>query len=150
MEKKGNLLRSSTFGHIVRALLRTVPIIPAPELYDIIEDLRRSKHNIDEKIKKAFMSLQETSNLIEELQNSLTERTEKLKLLQGEYNRYSKLAEIEEEKAKPLIEQLENSLQKSSKKERLVSLMINLFAGIIVFILGILLGPIIKNILGLN
>lgn len=150
MEERDNLLKTSTFKHIVRAFLRTILIIPAPELYDIIEDLRRSKQNIDEKINKAFISLQETSNLIEELQKSLTERTEKLKYLQHEYERYSKLAEIEEEKAKPLIEQLETSLQNSSKKERLASLIINLIAGIIVFILGILLGPIIKNILGLN
>ena len=150
MDKKNNLLLTNTTRHLVRALLRMIPIFPVPELYDIIEDLRRSKQSIDEKIKKAYLSLQETSILIEELQNSLKERTEKLEFLQNEYNRYSKLAEIEEEKAKPLIEQLEKSLQKTSKKERIASLIINLFAGLIVFILGIMLGPMIKNLFGIK
>jgi hypothetical protein len=91
-----------------------------------------------------------TSRLIGELEGSLKEGAEKLTFLRQEYERYSKLAEVEEDKARVLIQQLELSLRKRRKRERLVSLVINLIAGIIIFILGILLSPIIRAWLGIG
>ena len=149
-EEKKPIIPSSTAKHIFRALLRSIPLIPGPELYDIIEDLKKSRTSIDEKIQKAYNSLQTTSKLINELEESLKERTEKLIYLRQEYERYSKLAEMEEDKARALIQQLELSLGKTRNHERWVSLFINLIAGIIVFILGILLSPIIRTWLGIG
>ena len=57
---------------------------------------------------------------------------------------------MEEDKARALIQQLELSLGKTRNRERWVSLLISLIAGIIVFILGILLSPIIRTWLGIG
>lgn len=144
-KEKKQIIPSSTTKMIFRALLRSIPLLPGPELYDIIEDLKRSRTSIDEKIHKAFNSLQETSKLINELEESLKERTEKVIYLRQEYERYSKLAEMEEGNAGALIQQLEISLGKTRNSERWVSLLLNLIAGFIIFILGFLLSPIIRT-----
>ena len=149
-KEKNTIIPSSTTKHILRVLLRSVPFLPGPELYDLIEDLKRSRTSIDEKIQSAYNSLQETSILLDELEESLQERTGKLILLRQEYERYSKLAEVEEGKAKALIQQLELSLVKTRNHERWVSLLISLIAGIVVFIFGILLSPIIRTWLGIG
>ena len=149
-KEKNAIIPSSTTKHILRVLLRSVPFLPGPELYDLIEDLKRSRTSIDEKIQSAYNSLQETSILLDELEESLQERTGKLILLRQEYERYSKLAEVEEGKAKALIQQLELSLVKTRNHERWVSLLISLIAGIVVFIFGILLSPIIRTWLGIG
>lgn len=134
-------IAKSTTNKIVRLLLRSVPIIPIPELYDIFNDLQESKKSINEKIEKAYNSLKETSVLIEDLQNDLTERTEKVKQLRDGYERYSKLAEIEEDKIKPLLIELDKTVNKGKSIERWVSFGINIIAGIILFVLGFWLGP---------
>lgn len=134
-------IAKSTTNKIVRLLLRSVPIIPAPELYDIFNDLNESKKSINEKIEKAYSSLKDTSDLIEDLQKDLTDRTEKVKQLRDEYERYSKLAEIEEDKIKPLLIELDKTVSKGKNIERWVSFGINIIAGIILFVLGVWLGP---------
>ena len=149
-KEKKRIITSSITKRIIQVFLRQIPLIPAPELYDLIEDLKRSRTSIDEKIRKAYDSLQETSGLIGELEGSLKEKTEKLAFLRQEYGRYSKLAEVEEDKARALIQQLELSLGKGRKRERWISLVINLITGIIIFILGILLSPIIRTWLGIG
>lgn len=149
-KEKKPIIPPSTVKHIIRALLRSLPLVPGPEFYDIIEDLKRSRTSIDEKVQKAYDSLQETSRFIGELEESLKERTEKLNFLRQEYERYSKLAEVEEDKAKALIQQLELSLGKGRNRERWISLVINFIAGIIIFILGILLSPIIRTWIGIG
>ncbi|MDZ7897537.1 MAG: hypothetical protein U5N85_05860 [Arcicella sp.] len=68
-------------------------------------------------------------------------RTEKVKQLRDEYERYSKLAEIGEEKIKPLLIELDKTVNKGKNIERWVSFGINIIAGIILFMLGIWLGP---------
>ena len=149
-KEKKPIITPNTTKHIIRTLLRPIPLIPAPELYELIKDLKRSRTSIDEKIQKAFDSLQETTGLIGELEKSLKEKTEKLTSLRQEYERYSKLAAVEEDKARALIQQLELSLGTGRKRERGVSLVINLIVGIIIFILGIWLSPIIRAWLGIS
>src|SRR5215813_14870964 len=121
---------------LASALRYTVPI-SGPLIGDIIEELQRSRVSIDRKIELAAQSLQETSRLIAELDESLKERAEKLEQLRTEIERFSKLAEVEEGKARAVIQQLEISLNRGKNRERWVSLVINLIAGIIIFILGI-------------
>ncbi len=149
-KEKKPIISSSTATHIIRALLRSIPLLPGPELYDIVKDLKRSRTSIDEKIQKAYTSLVETSKLIDELEKNLKERTEKLIFLRQEYERYSKLAEVEEGNSRALIQQLELSLGKTRNRGYWMSLLISFITGIIVFIFGILLSPIIRTWLGMG
>jgi len=144
------LIRQSTKRILLRALWRTLPVIPGPDIYDLIVDLRRSKTSVDEKIQKALESLQDASRLVDELEEGLAERTSKLNALREEIDRYSKLAEVEEDKAKAIVQQLELSVNKGKNIERLVSFGINIIAGLLLFILGLLLSPLVKNWLGLG
>ena len=88
--------------------------------------------------------------MIGELEKSLKEKTEKLTSSRQEYERYSKLAEVDKDKAEALIQQLELSLGKGRKREYWVNLLINLTVGIIIFILGIWFSPIIRAWLGIG
>ncbi|HEV7890710.1 MAG TPA: hypothetical protein VGP08_08725 [Pyrinomonadaceae bacterium] len=121
--------------------------MPTAGLYTAIADLKRSRESIDDKIQRASQSLQEASQLVLELEQSLEERTEKLTYLRDEVEKYSQLAEIEENKAAAIIHQLEFTLNKGKTRERWVSLIINLVAGVIIFIIGIVLGPVITKLL---
>ena len=134
-------LLKASFEKFNKVLLRTLPILPAPEIYDLFKELSESKKSVNQKIEKAYNSLRETSSLIDELQMDLNERTERVKELKESYEKYAKLAQIEEDKVKPLLDEIEITVGKGKGKERLWSLLINLVAGIIIFILGIWLGP---------
>ena len=140
-EKKKWMVDSGVSKQAIRLFLRTIPLLPAPELFDLFTELKRSRTDIDLKISKAYESLQETSALLQELEVGLKERTEKVNYLRNEYERFSKLAEIEEEKARVIVDQFELTIGKGRNKERWVSLVISLIAGVIVFLLGIFLGP---------
>lgn len=131
----------TTEKKIIRLILRTLPIIPGPELYDIFTDLDEGKKSINKKIDKAYSSLRETSELINDLECDLVERTEKIKELKEKYEDYSKLAEIEEEKIQPLLKQLDKTVGKGKIAERLISFFINIIAGIFIFILGVWASP---------
>lgn len=126
---------------IIRLILRSLPIVPGPEIYDIFIDLRRGGKKINAKIDQAYESLKDTSKLIEDLEKDLLERTEKVKILKEKYDEFSKLAEIEEEKVKPLLKQVETVISKGKKSERFISFFINILAGLFIFILGIILSP---------
>jgi hypothetical protein len=130
---------------MLRGLLRTIPLLPGPELYDIFDELRKSKTSLDNKIEKAVISLKETSDLISELESDLKERTDKLQFLRTEIQRYSQLVDIEEGKAKALLNEVQTTLNKGKGRERLVALVINLIAGIMIFLLGVFAGPKISN-----
>ena len=138
---KTNIFTGKVAKHMVRAFLRTIPLLPGPELYDIFDELRRSKTSLDDKIEKAVASLKETSDLISELEGDLIERTEKLQFLRREVERYSQLAEIEEDKARALLKEVQTVLGKGKNRERWVALCISLVAGILIFLLGIFAGP---------
>jgi hypothetical protein len=86
--QRNSILTSPFFGSVTDSLI-----------FRLVEDLKRSRTSIDEKIQNAYKSMQETHELIDELEESLKERTEKLSLLSQEYERYSRLAELEEDKA---------------------------------------------------
>jgi hypothetical protein len=87
---------------------------------------------------------------VDELEDSLAERTSKLNTLRQEVDRYSKLAEIEEGKAQAIVQQLELSINKGKNVERWISFAINIIAGLLLFILGLILSPVVKSWLGLG
>jgi uncharacterized coiled-coil DUF342 family protein len=141
-------LSKASFEKFNKVLLRMLPILPAPEIYDLFKELSESKKSVNQKIEKAYNSLRETSSLIDELQMELNERTERVKELKESYEKYAKLAQIEEDKVKPLLDEIEKTVGKGKGKERLWSLLISLIVGIIIFILGIWLGPKIISLFG--
>lgn len=123
-------------------IMRMLPFSTAlPEVFALFKDLAKTQHELDKKIIRAHEALQETSSLLSELESGLKERAEKLNRIKFEYDQYSALAQVEEEKARALIQQIEFTVSKGKGKERLISLTLNLLAGIAVFILGVYLGP---------
>lgn len=150
MKFKGPTMTKSLSNKLTKMILRTMPIIPGPELFDIFIELKEGKKSINTKIESAYNSLKETSNLITDLESDLNERTEKVKELKATYEEYSRLAEIEEDKIQPLINQLEKTVGKSRNVERVVSFFINLIAGFLIFVLGIWAGPKVKGFIWPN
>ena len=140
-KNKSKEIGARLLNAVGKSILNIVPIFPKGELHSIFLDLTQSKKSIDQKIEKALISLNETSELIQELETDLSNRMNSLKELKITYERYSKLAEIEEEKIKPLMEQLEMTMGKGKNLERIVSFGINILAGLILFVLGIWASP---------
>lgn len=145
MSRKDSLITKNLIDKINRTILRSIPFLPGPQLFDLFIELKEGKKSINSKIEEAYKSLNETSGLITELENDLKFRTEKVKELKETYEEYSKLAEIEEEKIQPLLKQLEKAVGKNRNVERLVSFFINLIAGLLIFVLGIWAGPKVKE-----
>jgi len=129
-----------------RLLLRWVPIIPAPEIYDILRDVKRSQDDVDSQVAEAIESIQKTSTLVTRLEESLKQRAEKLELLQQEHERYSQLADIESKKAQALLLQIEATLGKNMGKERWIAFGINIVAGLIIFVLGVIFSDSLKGL----
>ena len=100
-----------------RLLLRWVPFIPAPEIYDLLRDVKRSQDDVDAQVTEAIESIQKTSTLVTRLEESLKERAGKLEQLQQEHERYAQLADMEAKKAQALLTQIEATLGKNAGKE---------------------------------
>ena len=129
MEEKQELLSLSAKRKLWRLLLRSlpIPIIPSPELYDLLIDIRRSRSDLDQQVEEAIESLQQSSQLVSQLEQGLHEHSEKLNQLRNEYNRYSQLAEIEGKKVEALVQQLEVTLGKERGKDRWFDIVLNLY-----------------------
>jgi len=78
----------------------------------------------------------------------LTERSALLEKLKAEHKRLSELSTITKEQTAALSEALRETIGSSTRKERGVSLLINLIAGVIVFIVGVIFGPALTRWLG--
>jgi len=74
--------------------------------------------------------------------------SDRLSFLRTEYERYSKLAEVEEEKAKAVIQQVERAVKSGKGQERVERLLTSIAAGLIVFVLGVIFGPLVRALLG--
>lgn len=142
--KKGNQFTKMLLKLVFNSFLNM------PSIDEYIDELKRSRTSIDVKIQKVNASLQETSKVIKELESELEDRATNLKKLQSEYERYSNLAEIEEEKASALLKQVELSVDKGKNTERWIGFAINIIAGLILFILGIILSPFFNKLFGIT
>ena len=136
--------------HLSRIILRMLPIVPGPELYDLFKDLGRSRTDLSQKITRAQQALADTSELIRELETGMNERVDTLNRLKEEYDKYSKLAEVEEVKARAIMQQIELAIGRHKGREWLIALLLNLLAGIIVFILGVIIGPSLTKWIGIG
>ena len=135
--------------YLYRTLIKMFTPKASQEFIYLLEDLTESEESFGRKINQAYSSLQETSHLIERLEGELTTKLERVNKLKDEYERYSVLAEVEEDKAKALMNQLERTLNKGKGNERWVAFLINLIAGLIVFVIGVAASPWVKGVLGI-
>jgi DNA-binding NarL/FixJ family response regulator len=125
------------FDATLKLVLRFIPFFPAPELYELIRSVRRREAHLDDQIREAFESLEKSSNLIEDLSGILKEREQKLLELKAEYERVSKLATLTSAQAEAVAASLEKTINKAAPRERLIAFVINIAAGLIIFVLGV-------------
>jgi hypothetical protein len=119
------------------------------EFINLLQELTETEESFSRKIDQAYDSLQATSNLIERLETELTIKLQHLSKLKEDYERYAELAQVEEEKARALLKQLELNLNKGKGSERWMAFLINIVAGLIVFVIGVAVGPWVQSLLGL-
>lgn len=150
MANKKQLGPNIEWNKVVQLLLRSIPILPGPEIYDLLKDLQRSRGELGEKVKRAASALEDAFNIVKELEGELTTKVRQVERLKTQYERYQQLATVEEGKAKALIEQLQLTLGAGRSRERWIALAINIVAGIIVFVLGVWLSPWIRTLLGIG
>ncbi len=133
-------------NEIITEFLRTIGVLlPFSSLSEISKMLEKDRSDLDAKIKVAHNSLEETSNVLKELEDALLQNTKSLERIKIEYERLSKLTQIEEEDAKVLLNEVTATVEKGKAKERWFSVFISLATGLIIFVLGIWLGPIITD-----
>lgn len=116
----------------------------------LIEDLTESEESFGRKIDNAYEALQSTSRLVERLEGELSRKISDVERLKGEYERFSRLAEVEEAKARAIVKQLESTLDRGKAKERVLAFLINLAAGLILFVVGVIVGPYLTSWLGIG
>jgi len=124
-----------------------IPFVPGPDLYDLVLSIKKSQGDLDTQVTEAIESLQKTTELIAQLENGVKYRADKLTKLRAEYERYSTLAEVEADKAAALIKQIEITMGKGQRREHWVTLGLNVLAGLIVFVAGVLLADPLKSLL---
>ncbi|REK71985.1 hypothetical protein [Paenibacillus paeoniae] len=134
---------------ILKLIFNSFPVFPFTykEAMELVREFRNSNYELDEKIDKAFESLKDTSILLEELQEAVTEKTEKVKFLRNEYDRFSKLSELKEEEVKVLLTQFELTLNKGRPKELWAGFWISTVSGLIIFVIGIIVGPYLTKLI---
>lgn len=143
------IITSHVGKHFLNVFVRSIPLLPGSELLAIIEDLKRSRSSIDEKINKAYESLKSTSQLIQELEQDMEGRTQQIMRLKTEYEKYAQVAAINEEEAGQMIQEYVPVTTMASRWNPWVK---GLFFGCMamaIFALGVWLHPHVLNLLGL-
>ena len=136
---------------ILRLVLRMIPFVAGgPEILDIVRDLMNKQTELDTKVARASASLKEASSLIEELDTEMAQRLKISEELQGKYEQYKSLSNLEEKEAEALLKEVEDLLSKGRGKERFVGFILSLIGGLIVFILGVVFGPTIQRLIGIG
>lgn len=141
----------SIFGRVdadkvLRLALRMIPFAQGgPELLDILRDLKSSRTELEAKVARAAESLKEASSLVKELDDELADRMERAEELQAKYEKYKSLADAHGTEAEALLKEMEGMLRKGRGKERAISFGLSLVGGLIVFILGVILGPTVQG-----
>ncbi len=77
-------------NQLFRVMLRMLPLLPGPELFDLIVEVQHSRSALDEKVQRATESLRESAKLVSELEQAIQDRLEKVERLRSEYERFSK------------------------------------------------------------
>jgi len=130
-------LKSALFD----ALVMMIPFVPANEFKAVLEAIQKTEADIDRDVENAVDAIRKSSDLITSLELKLRDRFALLEKVKAEHKKLSELSSITKEQTLALSEALRDTIGRASRKERLISFLINLFAGIIVFLLGAIVGP---------
>lgn len=122
---------------VLQVFLRTVPIIPANEVLALLQAMRKTENDVGRQVDEALESLKNTAALVDRLETDLKSRMEGVKRLQEEHKKFSQLSQISQEQALALSDLISTTLGRNVRRERIMALLINIVAGIIVFILGV-------------
>lgn len=131
--------------YICRSLVKMFTPGVSQDFKNLLEDLTDNEESIGRKIDQAYVSLQETSRLVERLEDELKTKIEHVAKLKIEHQRYSELARIEHAKAEALLSQLNMSLRAGQRSERIIGFAISLIAGLIIFVLGVFANPYVSK-----
>ena len=134
------------FAQIARASLGVTGVLPAAQLADLIRSVRRTESDLDDRVRAAFDSLSESSQLIDSLGEMLAERQKKLVALREEYDRISQLSTLTADQADAVADSLQRVIGKSAVRERLYSFAINIVAGLLLFVVGVFASDWVKSL----
>lgn len=115
------------------------------EVLGVVSAIRKSQIDVDKQVSEAADSLRNASLLVASLQKSVEDQMSKVQKLREEYDRYSKLAQVEMAKAEPIIRQVESAIGKEQSRERLIALAMHLGVGFLFFVVGVLAGDSFKH-----
>lgn len=126
--------------------LRTVPLLPANELFALITAATKNQKNVDAQIQEAVEALSRSSDLIDNLGETLKEREKKLREMQKEYEKVSQLASLTAAQGEAVAASLAQVLGRTQTKERWVAFGINIVAGLLLFVLGVFASDWVKEV----
>lgn len=134
----------------MQVMLRMVPFVPVNEFRELYKALTAQNDEIDKQVEEAIASMRRSSETVARLEADLKVRMTKLQELRDEHQKMSKLAEISQEQSAAVMAALTNAIGSSAAKERWIAFAINIIAGTIIFLVGILAGPTITKWTGLT
>jgi len=130
--------KKDIFYEITRTLVKMMPMGRATnDILALVTKVNSSQRDLDRQVEEAVEALSTSTELISNLESSLEERAKKLKELKEEYQRVSSLAELTKQQGDAVAKTLEQTLGQAQNRERWIAFVINLFAGLIIFVLGV-------------
>jgi hypothetical protein len=132
---------------VLQLLLRTIPLIPANEMLSLLRTLK-PEADVEKQVNEALDSLNKSAALVELLERDLKQRMETVQKLQEEHKKFAELSKISKDQAAALSDLLNSTLSTAARRERFVALLINLVAGIIVFVLGVIFASPVTRFFG--
>lgn len=120
------------------------------EFFDFLTNVKSSRSELQNKIAVAQTALKAASDVVSDLEEELTSGIVRVEVLKEKADHYAKLAEAKEEQVTALLAEMEAMMHKGRGKERWIALGLNLLAGLLIFTLGVLVGPLIKRLLGIS
>ena len=126
----------TTVAQLATALSRPTRLA-SQEVIRLIRSVGRSEETLDREIGEAFDALSKSSQLIENLEQTLKDRPQKLLNLPAEYKRVSELSNLTQDQANAIANSLEILLGQSASRERFFSFFISITTNVLVFLVGV-------------
>ena len=141
-------LKSINWATVVEHLVRATPT--AGTLYDAFRTITTTKDELNSRVALAAAALSNASSVLADLQTTLSTQIRDVSFLQEEYKRYQALAAVEEGKARAVLAEVRSVVDEGKGRERWIALAINLVAGLVLFVLGVWLSPVVRKLLGVG
>jgi len=130
-----NLKYISIWKKFIVRFLRNFSLVD--NIFTLYDEVERANMATTAKLDKINELMEQSSTLILELEKDMKERTRVLKELQEKSEEYEALAEIQLDKAKPILVAIEKTINKDKNSERAFSVFLTLAGGMVFFLLGI-------------